>query len=64
MGAPRPGASFRLTLPRRAGIVLTASPLPLAPPREESAETEPAASAERSTADPASVPDLDHLDVR
>ncbi|HET9658562.1 MAG TPA: MtrAB system histidine kinase MtrB [Kineosporiaceae bacterium] len=30
-GRPGKGACFRLTLPRRAGIVLTASPLPLVP---------------------------------
>ncbi|PFG32566.1 two-component system sensor histidine kinase MtrB [Sanguibacter antarcticus] len=32
-GRPGMGASFRLTLPRRAGIVLTASPIDLVPPR-------------------------------
>jgi two-component system sensor histidine kinase MtrB len=31
-GAPGLGANFRLTLPRRAGIVLSGSPLPLVPP--------------------------------
>jgi two-component system sensor histidine kinase MtrB len=31
-GRPGEGASFRLTLPRRAGIVLEDSPLPLVPP--------------------------------
>jgi len=30
-GDPQDGASFRLTLPRRAGVVLTTSPLPLVP---------------------------------
>jgi two-component system sensor histidine kinase MtrB len=30
-GAPGHGASFRLTLPRQAGVVLTTSPLPLVP---------------------------------
>ena len=32
-GRPGMGASFRLTLPRRAGIVLVASPLDLVPAR-------------------------------
>ncbi len=31
-GDPGQGASFRLTLPKRAGVVLTSSPLPLVPP--------------------------------
>jgi two-component system, OmpR family, sensor histidine kinase MtrB len=31
-GAPGLGANFRLTLPRRAGAVLSGSPLPLVPP--------------------------------
>ncbi|HEY6794396.1 MAG TPA: MtrAB system histidine kinase MtrB [Kineosporiaceae bacterium] len=31
-GAPGLGANFRLTLPRRAGVVLAGSPLPLVPP--------------------------------
>jgi two-component system sensor histidine kinase MtrB len=31
-GAPSLGANFRLTLPRRAGVVLAGSPLPLVPP--------------------------------
>jgi two-component system sensor histidine kinase MtrB len=56
-GRPRQGACFRLTLPRRAGIVLDSSPLPLEPP----AATEPAAGAPRrddDRADPASLPDL------
>ncbi len=30
-GSPGEGANFRLTLPRRAGVVLTSSPLPLVP---------------------------------
>ncbi len=33
-GRPGEGAQFRLTLPRRVGIVLRHSPLPLAPPDE------------------------------
>jgi two-component system sensor histidine kinase MtrB len=31
-GAPGLGANFRLTLPRRSGVVLSGSPLPLVPP--------------------------------
>ncbi len=55
------GASFRLTLPRRAGITLTSSPLPLVPEDE----AEPVAEWTRPpTSDPASLPDLDHLDAR
>ncbi|WP_298460367.1 MtrAB system histidine kinase MtrB [uncultured Cellulomonas sp.] len=62
-GRPGRGASFRLTLPRRAGILLTHSPLPLAPPDDEP-ETGPDMPQPRSTADPTWVPDLDHLDAR
>jgi two-component system sensor histidine kinase MtrB len=62
------GASFRLTLPRRAGITLTSSPLPLVPVEEPDARSGPAAvaaePAARSTSDPASLPDLDHLEAR
>ncbi|WP_372594994.1 MtrAB system histidine kinase MtrB [Actinotalea sp.] len=60
-GAPGAGACFRLTLPRRAGIVLESSPLPLVPdddpvvPMVEPRRT--------STAlDPTSVPDLEGWD--
>ncbi|WHP17286.1 MtrAB system histidine kinase MtrB [Cellulomonas sp. ES6] len=58
-GRPRQGASFRLTLPRRAGIVLSGSPLPLEPPAEPEADPRPddAGAAERG-ADPAALPDL------
>ncbi|WP_448629916.1 MtrAB system histidine kinase MtrB [Cellulomonas soli] len=58
-GRPRRGASFRLTLPRRAGIRLTDSPLPLVP-------AEPAVAVARVTAprrpgtDPAALPELGH----
>lgn len=31
-GAPGMGANFRLTLPRRSGVILNSSPLPLVPP--------------------------------
>lgn len=58
-GRPQQGASFRLTLPRRAGIVLSGSPLPLEPPAEPEADPRPddAGAAERG-ADPAALPDL------
>lgn len=39
-GSPGEGASFRLTLPRRAGIVVTSHPLALRPPRLEPDPTE------------------------
>ena len=57
---PGGGASFRLTLPRRAGIVPEGSPLPLEP--EESAQTPPTvALAGPGGADPAAVPDFDEM---
>ncbi|MBD3780474.1 MAG: HAMP domain-containing histidine kinase [Micrococcales bacterium] len=58
-GRPQQGASFRLTLPRRAGIVLSGSPLPLEPPADPEADPRPddAGAAERG-ADPAALPDL------
>ncbi|ADG75221.1 integral membrane sensor signal transduction histidine kinase [Cellulomonas flavigena DSM 20109] len=54
-GRPGRGACFRLTLPRRAGIRLDGSPLPLVPEDDEPAvaPTTPA----RGT-DPADLPDL------
>jgi len=52
------GASFRLTLPRRAGIVLEGSPLPLVPERDE---TPVVASSLGAGLDPAGLPDLDRL---
>jgi len=65
--SPGLGANFRLTLPRRAGIQLTSSPLPLVPdnpmPRRgvvAHAEEAPAS----SKADPAAIPDLDSLEAR
>ena len=58
-GRPGHGAAFRLTLPRRAGITLTSSPLPLVPQDEE---REPQWTT--PTSGPASLPDLDHLEVR
>jgi two-component system sensor histidine kinase MtrB len=54
-GRPRQGASFRLTLPRRAGIVLTSSPLPLEPPAEPQV---PQAPVVRAGVDPAALPTL------
>jgi two-component system sensor histidine kinase MtrB len=55
-GRPRQGACFRLTLPRRAGIVLDGSPLPLGPPAAPDAE--PATHQQTDGADPAALPDL------
>lgn len=57
---PGAGASFRLTLPRRAGIELTDSPLPLVP--DESAPP-PVALGGSGVADPAAVPDFDELEA-
>ncbi|MGV8977964.1 MAG: MtrAB system histidine kinase MtrB [Cellulomonas sp.] len=63
---PVQGACFRLTLPRRAGIRLTSSPLPLEPAQPPDVM----APVERSGVDPAALPDLepdislDHLDAR
>ena len=60
-GRPGHGANFRLTLPRRAGITLTGSPLPLVPEDADGPMPEPVA---RSTElDPAAVPDLDRLEA-
>ena len=56
-GSPGEGAAFRLTLPRRAGLVVSSSPLPLRPGWEQR-PPEPDASS------PASVPDLDDLGGR
>src|SRR5690625_41976 len=56
-GSPGEGAAFRLTLPRRAGLVVSSSPLPLRPGWEPH-PPEPDASS------PASVPDLDDLGGR
>lgn len=59
---PGNGASFRLTLPRRAGIVPADSPLPLEP--EESVQAPPTvALAGPGGADPAAVPDFDELEA-
>lgn len=59
---PGNGASFRLTLPRRAGIVPADSPLPLEP--EETAAVPPTvALAGPGGADPAAVPDFDEMEA-
>ncbi|WP_051682001.1 MtrAB system histidine kinase MtrB [Cellulomonas sp. HZM] len=54
-GRPGRGACFRLTLPRRAGIRLTHSPLPLEPPADPDPVVAPVV---RPRTDPASLPDL------
>ncbi len=57
-GRPARGASFRLTLPRRAGIRLASSPLPLVP--DDSVAPDPVLdAASRPRTDPAALPDLD-----
>lgn len=59
-GRPGAGACFRLTLPRRAGVVLESSPVPLVP-----ATTSPRpARRPEVTGGPASLPDLDGLATR
>ncbi|MDM8083854.1 MtrAB system histidine kinase MtrB [Cellulomonas cellasea] len=63
-GRPGGGACFRLTLPRRAGIRLQGSPLPLVPVEDPEPPTAP----ERQSLDPAALPELDdeldHQEVR
>ncbi len=62
-GRPGRGACFRLTLPRRAGIRLTDSPLPLVP--DEPPAPDPVTQVvARPRTDPAALPDLvdDHPD--
>ena len=54
-GRPGQGASFRLTLPRRAGMTLTASPLELVPPPEASSSATPLVGVSRT--DPAALPE-------
>jgi len=56
------GASFRLTLPRRAGIKLVDSPLPLVP----LPDVDPVREVVRypGASDPAALPDLDQLETR
>ena len=55
-GRPGRGASFRLTLPLRAGMTLTGSPLDLVPDESEPA---PAAARDVGRTDPAALPDFD-----
>ncbi|NTW40773.1 MAG: HAMP domain-containing histidine kinase [Cellulomonadaceae bacterium] len=63
-GRPGEGASFRLTLPRRAGIALVESPLPLVPQDGPQAPVVSYATHEgRPGLDPAGVPDLDRLEA-
>ena len=60
-GSPGEGAAFRLTLPRRAGIILESSPLPFVPD-EVPAPPVPAPAPGAAALDPASVPDLGRWD--
>lgn len=63
-GRPARGACFRLTVPRRAGIVLTSSPLPLVPEPAAPAPQPPVPVVPRpQELDPAAVPDLDRLEA-
>ncbi|WP_304412748.1 MtrAB system histidine kinase MtrB [Cellulomonas sp. KRMCY2] len=63
-GRPGQGACFRLTLPRRAGITLTGSPLPLEPDVHPDAPAVSYSSHDgRPGLDPAGVPDLDRLEA-
>jgi two-component system sensor histidine kinase MtrB len=55
-GRPGRGASFRLTLPLRAGIRLTSSPLPLEPDDDDATPASPPPP--RAGVDPAALPDL------
>lgn len=61
-GRPGRGANFRLTLPRRVGITVTESPLPLVPEDPETIDV-PVAVPVQGAADPAAVPDLDRLEA-
>ncbi len=54
-GRPGQGASFRLTLPRRAGMTLTSSPLDLVPPAEPQPAVAPSVGVSRT--DPAALPE-------
>ncbi|WP_337973153.1 MtrAB system histidine kinase MtrB [Cellulomonas sp. NTE-D12] len=59
-GRPGRGASFRLTLPRRAGIRLQSSPLSLVP--DETQEQAAPVAATRPRSDPAALPDWSDAD--
>jgi two-component system sensor histidine kinase MtrB len=63
-GQPGLGASFRLTLPRRAGIRLTSSPLPLEPPAPPPIPIPRWTASPQSAVDPTALPDLDRLELR
>lgn len=60
-GRPGLGAAFRLTLPRRAGIVLTGSPIDLEPLTTDDVRDLDAR--EPQTAGPSSLPDIDGFDA-
>ena len=59
-GRPGLGAAFRLTLPRRAGIVLTGSPIDLEP--ESPTDVVDLDARAHEAAGPSSLPDIDALD--
>ncbi|KGM10011.1 histidine kinase [Cellulomonas bogoriensis 69B4 = DSM 16987] len=61
-GRPGQGACFRLTLPRRAGITLESSPLPLEP-EDATGPVAPGRDPASPGTDPAAVPDLDRLEA-
>ncbi|OIQ80021.1 sensor histidine kinase MtrB [mine drainage metagenome] len=63
-GLPGHGASFRLTVPRRAGIALASSPLPLEPPPAPPAPIPRWTASPQSAVDPAALPDMDQLEMR
>jgi two-component system sensor histidine kinase MtrB len=60
-GRPGGGACFRLTLPRRAGIRLTSSPLPLVPDDDGTDVSVVAHTVPRRGVDPAALPELGDL---
>lgn len=60
-GRPGLGAAFRLTLPRRAGIVLTESPIDLEP--ERPSDVIDVDARDHEVAGPSSLPDIDSLDA-
>jgi two-component system, OmpR family, sensor histidine kinase MtrB len=62
-GRPARGACFRLTVPRRAGITLTSSPLPLVPDPAVPQRPAPQPPSRPRDLDPAGVPDLDRLEA-
>lgn len=59
-GRPGLGAAFRLTLPRRAGLVLTSSPIDLEP--ESPSDVIDLDARAPESAGPSSLPDIDALD--